>query len=114
MLPRFDPACVSPLDRSHDDTDEEEHLSLLHAVKGSKHPSKSKKCIPCVQFIPLHDLIPGKVEALVSEKTQRELQTGEQEEVAEIDQAQHFQFLHSWRDVFHQSAELFQKWVKRE
>lgn len=31
MMPRFDSACVSPLNQSHGDTDEEKHLSLLHA-----------------------------------------------------------------------------------
>lgn len=68
MMPRFYSAGVTTLDQSHDDTNEEEHLSLLHACE---------------------------VETLVSQKTQRELQTREQEEVAEINQAQHLKLLHS-------------------
>lgn len=48
----------------------------------------------------ISEFIPCKVEALVSQKTQRELQTREQEEVAEINQAQHSKLLHSCKDIF--------------
>lgn len=46
-----------------------------------------------------HEFIPCKVEALVSQETQCELQTGEQEEIAEINQAQHLKLLHSCKHV---------------
>lgn len=88
MLPRFDSAGVSPLDRSHDDTNEEEHLSLLHAVKHKQMLVKIRSVFPVTDsvhnFISSFNLIPSKLEALVSQKTQCELQTREQEEVAEI------------------------------
>ncbi len=30
MVPRFDSASITPLDQSHEDSNKEEHLSLLH------------------------------------------------------------------------------------
>lgn len=44
----------------------------------------------------------------MSQKTQRELQTREQEEVAEINQAQHLKLLHSCKDIptFYQCAKV--------
>lgn len=46
------------------------------------------------------ELTPCKVKALVCQETQRELQAREEEEVGEIDQAQHSKFLHSWQNIF--------------
>lgn len=46
-----------------------------------------------------HEFTPCKVEALVSQETQCELQAGEQEEIAEINQAQHLKLLHSCKHV---------------
>lgn len=43
---------------------------------------------------------PGEVEALVGQETERELQTGEQEQVAEINQTQRSELLHSCGDVY--------------
>ena len=43
--------------------------------------------------------VPCELEALVGQETQRELQTREQEEVAEINQAQHLKLLHSCKDI---------------
>ena len=53
----------------------------------------------------------------MSQKTQCELQTGEQEEVAEIHQTQHLKLLYSCKDIptfllVCQSAFLHHKWVK--
>lgn len=47
----------------------------------------------------IHELRPRELEALVSQKTQGELQTREQEEVAEINQAQDLERLHSCKDT---------------
>lgn len=54
------------------------------------------------------ELTPREVKALVGQEAQRELQTGEQEEVGEVDQAQQAKFLHSCADKFTscQSAEV--------
>lgn len=46
-----------------------------------------------------HQFIPCKVEALVSQETQCELQTGEQEEIAEINQTQYLKLLHSCKHI---------------
>lgn len=54
-----------------------------------------------VSFI--FEALPGKIEALVGQKTQRELQTRKEEEVAEIHQAQRSKLLHSCTRHFHLS-----------
>lgn len=101
MVPRFDSASVTPLDQSHDDTNEEEHLSLLHTSERKMLVKITRLLFRCVycncSFI--FEFIPCEVETLVSQKTQRELQTGEQEEVAEINQSQNLKFPHSCKDI---------------
>lgn len=47
----------------------------------------------------ISEVTPCKLEALVSQKTERKLETGEQEEVAEINQAQHLKLQHSCKDI---------------
>lgn len=107
MVPRFDSASISPLDQSHDDTNEEKHLSLLHTAERKSRLLSGAFTITDRVHSFMSEFIPCKVEALVSQKTQRELQTREQEEVAEINQAQHSKFLHSCKDIF-----TSYQWVK--
>lgn len=100
MVPRFDSASITSLDQSHDDTNEEEHLSLLHAVERKMQSchlvafsrSDGVHCCIC-------GFVPCELEALVSQKTQCEFQTREEEEVAEINQAQHLKLLHFCKDI---------------
>lgn len=48
MVPRFDSASVTPLDQSHDDTNEEEHLSLLHTSERKMLVKITTLLIRCV------------------------------------------------------------------
>lgn len=62
VVPRFDPACVSSLDQSHGDANEEKHLSLLHTEDRNV---KKLLCLENLQNL-IYDLIPRKMKTLVS------------------------------------------------
>lgn len=45
VVPRFDPACISSLNQSHGDANEEKHLSLLHTVE------RNIKKLLCLEYL---------------------------------------------------------------
>lgn len=95
-------ASISPLDQGHDDTNEEKHLALLHAEGRKKNTSPGDDQRPPMsnESDKALELTPCEMKALVGQKTQCELQTGEQEEVRKVDQSQQPKFLHSCSKKF--------------
>lgn len=54
MVPRFDSTSISPLDQSHDDANEEKHLSLLHTEERKVKKGAVQVCLLWVTEFMVH------------------------------------------------------------